>query len=267
MPPFFVIEYATDALPVPLSVVAVIQPAEALAVHAQVGALAVSTTVPVDGVAGTLTEAAPTLNVHAGTAACVTVYAWPPIVTVAVLAAPGFAATVTVALPVPVPLAGATVAHAALLDAVHPHVPSVAVTPTLDAPPAAATFADPAESVKPHGAAACVTVYAWPPIVTVAVLAAPRFAATVTSMLPVPVPLAGLTVTQAALLETVHAQVDALAVTVRPVVPPVAGAFCPANDSEYVQTGTGGGADWNSNTFEGSLTPDPAGPIAATRAW
>ncbi len=69
------------------------------------------------------------VNVHGGgAAACVTVYVCPPAVIVAVRAAPVFAATVTTTVPVPVPLAGATVAHAALLDAVQPHVVALAVT-------------------------------------------------------------------------------------------------------------------------------------------
>jgi hypothetical protein len=47
------------------------------------------------------------------------------------------AATVTVTVLEPVPLAGDTVAHVELLDAVQPHVVALAVTVTLAFPPAA----------------------------------------------------------------------------------------------------------------------------------
>jgi len=63
-----------------------------------------------------------------GTAACVTVYVWPPMVTVAVRAAPAFAVTAMVTVVVPVPLAGVIVVHAESLDAVHAHVGALAVS-------------------------------------------------------------------------------------------------------------------------------------------
>jgi hypothetical protein len=83
--------------------------------------------------------------VHA-TAAWVTVNVCPPAVTVAVRAAPVLAAAVTVTVPEPVPLAGDTVAHVALLEAVQPHVVALAVNVTLALPPAAATACVPADS-------------------------------------------------------------------------------------------------------------------------
>ena len=52
----------------------------------------------------------------------------------AVRAAPVFAVTATVTVAGPVPLAGVTVAHAALLDAVHAHVVAVAASVTVDDP-------------------------------------------------------------------------------------------------------------------------------------
>ncbi len=74
--------------------------------------------------------------------------------------APVLAATVTATTPVPVPLAGATVAHAALLDAVQPHVVALAVTVTLSGPPLAPAVPVDADSayVQGGGAAAWVTV-------------------------------------------------------------------------------------------------------------
>jgi hypothetical protein len=49
------------------------------------------------------------------------------------------AAAVTVTVPEPVPLAGDTVAHVALLEAVQPHDVPFVVTVTLAVPPVAAT--------------------------------------------------------------------------------------------------------------------------------
>ena len=185
------------------------------------------------------------MNVQGGGAAAwLTVYVWPPAVTVAVRAAPVLAATVTTTVPVPVPLAGATVAHAALLDAVQPHVVALAVAVTLSVPPVAATLpvVDESVNVQGGGAAAWVTVYVWPPTVTVAVRAAPVLAATVTTTVPVPVPLAGATVAHAALLDAVQPHVVALAVTGTLNVPPVAATLPVDDDSVNVQGG--GAAAW-----------------------
>jgi hypothetical protein len=67
-------------------------------------------------------------------------------VSVAVRAAPVFAATVTVTEPEPVPLAGLTVAQVELLAAVQPQVERLAVTVTLLVAPVAAADNEPAES-------------------------------------------------------------------------------------------------------------------------
>jgi hypothetical protein len=72
-------------------------------------------------------------------------------VTVAVRAAPVFAVTATVTVAVPVPLAGVTVAHVALLDAVHAHVDALAVSVTADDPAPYATLADAGATAKLHG--------------------------------------------------------------------------------------------------------------------
>jgi hypothetical protein len=63
------------------------------------------------------------------------------------------------------------------------------------------------------------------------VRAPPVFAATDTVTEPEPVPLVGLTVAQAALLDAVHPQVARFAVTVTPLVAPVAAADSALADS------------------------------------
>jgi hypothetical protein len=156
-----------------------------------------------------------------GAAACVTTNAWPPIVTVALRAAPVLPATTMFTELVPVPLAGLTDTQADPLDAVHPHPVALAVTVTLPLPAADVNAWLVAERaiVQGGGAAACVTTNAWPPIVSVALRAAPVFSATTILTAPVPVPPAGLTETQAEPLDAVHAQLVALAVTVRLPLP------------------------------------------------
>ena len=65
-----------------------------------------------------------------------------------------FAAAVTTTVAVPVPLAGATVAQEASLDAVQPQVDALAVTGTLNVPPVATTLPVDDESVKVQGGGA-----------------------------------------------------------------------------------------------------------------
>jgi hypothetical protein len=150
------------------------------------------------------------------------VYVFPPAVTVAVRAAPVLAAAVTVTVPEPVPLAGDTVAHVALLEAVQPHDVPFVVTVTLAVPPVAATDPVDEERLKLHVTAGWLTVYVCPPAVTVAVRAAPVLAAAVTVTVPEPVPLAGDTVAHVALLEAVQPHDVPFVVTVTLAVPPVA---------------------------------------------
>jgi hypothetical protein len=69
-------------------------------------------------------------------AACDTVSAWPPSVSVAVRAPPLLAATVTITARVPVPPVGLSVAQPALLVAVQPQLGRFVVTVTLPLPPA-----------------------------------------------------------------------------------------------------------------------------------
>ena len=66
---------------------------------------------------------------------------------------------------------------------------------------------------------------------SVAVRAAPVLAATATVTVPDPVPLIGLTVAQAALLDAVQPQVERFAVTVTLPVAPVAAAESDVADS------------------------------------
>ena len=76
-------------------------------------------------------------------------------------------------------------------------------------------------------------------------LAVPVFAAAVTVTLPAPVPPAGLTVTHAALLDDVHAQVDGLAPTVTPADPPAEDVARELDDREI------GAADDRGRRLEG----------------
>lgn len=82
----------------------------------------------------------------------------PAIVSVAVRSAPVLAATETVTVPAPLPLAGLTVTQLAPLDAVQPHVERFGVTDTRPVAPAAAAESEVAESVKLHPVEAWLTV-------------------------------------------------------------------------------------------------------------
>ena len=80
------------------------------------------------------------------TAAWVTVYVCPAIVSTVVRADPVLGATVIVTVPEPVPLAGPTEAHVDVPNAVQPQPEALAVTTTAAVPPAAPTAHDVAES-------------------------------------------------------------------------------------------------------------------------
>jgi len=121
----------------------------------------------------------------------------------------------------PLPEAPAvTVIHASLLTAVQLQ-PAPAVTVTVPVVAAeVARFDDVGAIVKVHGAAACVTVKVWPPIVIVPVGdAVLPWAATLELQEPVPLPDApAVTVIQASFLTAVQLQpVPSVTVTV-PVV-------------------------------------------------
>lgn len=114
-------------------------------------------------------------------AACVTVNARPPIVSVPVRAGPTFVPTLNPTDPFPFPLApDVTVSHAALVTAVHPH-PAWVDTATVPAPADASALRLLDEIVNVHDAvaAACVTSARCPPIVMLPVRSLPALDATV----------------------------------------------------------------------------------------
>lgn len=139
-PEFAAAATVTLPLPEPLLPLAIVsQLAFEVAVHAHVGADAVTATVPVLPSAATLAFVGAMLKVHgAGTAAWLTVNVCPAIVTVPLRAAPVFAAIAIATVPLPEPLPPlAIVSHAAFVLAVHAHD---AVTATDVVPASALTF-------------------------------------------------------------------------------------------------------------------------------
>src|SRR4051794_26814644 len=99
---------------------------------------------------------------------------------------------------------------------------------------------------KVHGGAgaACETVNAWPPMVSVPDRAAPVFAATVNATVPLPVPDAPpVTVSQPTFAPAVHAQVGADAVTVTDPEPPPSATLWPVGAIENVHVGAGAACD------------------------
>jgi hypothetical protein len=126
----------------------------------------------------------------AAVAASVTVYTLPAIVTVPVRdAVPVFAATLSDTVPLPLPEEPeATVIHATLLSADHPHeVP--AVTPTVNVPPPEPADWLAGEMLKVQPAEAWVTVKGCPPAVILPVrVVAPLFAWTLYVTHPLPLP-------------------------------------------------------------------------------
>ncbi len=157
----------------------------------------------------------------------------------AVRAAPVFAAIETVTFAVPVPLAGLTAAQDERLLAVQPQVARLEFTVTVAVEATGSAAMELVASVYVQAAAAWVTVRIWPATVSVAVRAAPVFAATVIVTVPEPVPLIGLTVAQAASLDAVHPHVERFAVTVAPLVAPVAAAESDVAERAYVQPADG----------------------------
>ena len=159
--------YVTEPLPLPLApAVTVIQPALLVAVQAQpVAAVTVIVAVPAasDGFA----EVGAIVGAQ-GAPACVTVKVLPAIVSVPVRAlVVGFAVTLYVTVPLPLPLLPALIEiQDALLLAVQAQ-PVVAVTVTVPLPPAAVAFAEGEEIVGIHGVPAWVTAKVAPAIVSV----------------------------------------------------------------------------------------------------
>jgi hypothetical protein len=129
-------------------------------------------------------------------AAWATLIACPATVAVALrLVTEALVAAVSVTLPLPVPLTALSVSHAWLLVADHTASLSDAVTVTLCAPPPAGALQLVGVTVNVAVPAACVTVTGWPAMVAVDVRLAPLVvAAAVKVTVPLPVPLAALTV-------------------------------------------------------------------------
>lgn len=114
-----------------------------VAVHVHAGAEALTKTMPVAPVAATVSEPGEIEKVHGGGggAACATVKACPLIAIVPVRAAPRFASTLKLTIPLPTPPGPlVTISQPAFDAAVHVHVDADA--PTLTVPDAAvsATF-------------------------------------------------------------------------------------------------------------------------------
>jgi hypothetical protein len=169
-------------------------------------------------------------------------------VIVALRAAPVFASTLKVIVPLPVPDAlPVTTSHGWLEAAVQAHVPADAVTaiePELAASP---TLCEGGESVNVHGggggagAAACDTVKVCPAIVSVPERAVAVLAAIANPTAPLPVPDAPLvTVSHGAFDAAVHVQVVAEAVTATLPAPAVSGTSWVVG--EIVNEQGGGGA-------------------------
>jgi hypothetical protein len=132
-----------------------------------------------------------------------TVTDWPATTSVPERAGPLSAAAENVTVPEPLPLPPAViVSHGCVLEALHSQ-PAVVVTLTVRVPPLASTVCESGETSNAHPGD-WVTVKDCPAIVSDAVRDGPAVGATLTVMLPGPVPAAGVVVTQLALLEAVH---------------------------------------------------------------
>jgi hypothetical protein len=170
------------------------------------------------------------------TPAWVTVTDRPATVTVAARApALGLAATAIVTTPSPLPDAGLTVIHGAVVDADQPQ-PAEVVTLTLEVPASAATDSVVGATVNVQDEPDWVTVTASPATVTMPVRAlAPVLAAMLSVTAPLPLPEAGLTVIHDTLLVAVQPQPEG-AVTVTLDVPAPAAADTVAGVTENVQS-------------------------------
>jgi hypothetical protein len=129
-------------------------------------------------------------------------------------------------------------------------------------PPTLPTEAVVGEMLKLQDAAACVTVTVCPATVTVPVREVVAvFAATVSVVVPLPEPLAGDTVIQAAFEDAVHVH-PLVAFTVRLVVPPPLPTDALVGDTVNEH---GLLLLVNVNGLDGPLRPVPSAPAAATR--
>lgn len=153
-------------------------------------------------------------------AACDTVNVWLAIVTVPLRAAAAFASTLSVTVPLAVPVdPSVTAIHGALLTAFQLQKLALAVTVIATALALALTDALAGVRVYAQAIAACDTVTVWPPIFSEPVRAGPVFSATETDTVPLPAPVAPLaTVSQLSTAFADQAHV-VNAVTVNAVVP------------------------------------------------
>ena len=179
-----------------------------------------------------------------------TVKIWPAIVIVPVRSVSSrFLETVkaTGLDPVPDPLT--TASQSTFETAVHAHAAAEAVSVTLPAAASAVNDCDAGEIENVHGgggggAAACETVNVLPATAIVVLRAAPVLAAMVNATLPLPVPDApAVSVIQFALVDAVHVQLAADALTAIDPVPPVSATFCAVGLIENVHA-AGGAAAW-----------------------
>ena len=215
----------TVPLPIPPPLTIVSHGAFDVAVHAQ---FAVTLIVVVFASAPSATDAGAIAKLHVGAgAAWLTVKVWPAIVTVPLRAASALpaAATVTVALPVPL-AAPAIVSHGALAVALQAHDGADAVIATLAVPALAPRFALVGAIVKLHGggggggAADCAIVNVRPATVTAPERSPPALAATVNVTVALPLPLVPVSVIHGTVLDAVQAQLpDAASMRTVPLPP------------------------------------------------
>jgi hypothetical protein len=154
----------------------------------------------------------------------------PAIVAVAPRAPAGFAPTVIVAVPLPVPDAPlVTDIQLTLLDPVHEHQLSVVIA-TVTVPPSDPNDCAAGEIEKLHGAAPCTAVNVCPAIVASTVRAPAALGAMLKTTVPLPVPeLPLVIVSDGSLLTAVHEH-QLPAVTVTLAVPPPDGIAWLAGD-------------------------------------
>jgi hypothetical protein len=160
-------------------------------------------------------------------AVCVTVKVCPAIVSVPLRNTPGFAVTVKLTVPLPVPEApDAMLIQLTLATAVHEQALPPVVTAVEPDPPLAATVWVAGAIAKLHEVS-CVIVNVCPAIVSVPLRAEPGLAATVMLTVPLPVPEPpDVTVIQLTFGTAVHAQ-PAPAVTALEPDQPLAGTVWP----------------------------------------
>jgi hypothetical protein len=248
----------TEPLPLPVApALIVIHAALLVAVHAHPVAAVTLTVPPVTPAAGGLADAAPIVGAQ-GAPAWVTVNATPPTVIVAERAVVvGFAVTVYVTEPLPLPVAPALmVIHDALSVAVHAH-PVTAVTATVFVLAPKPRLADAGAIVGAQGAPAWLTLKVLPAIVSVPVRGVVvGLAVTLNATDPLPVPVApALMVIQPALLVALQPHA---AVTATVPLPAVDVMFADAGEMVGVHGGV------KLNVFDRALALLPPGPTAAT---